>query len=360
MKVLYDHQTFVLQKFGGISRYFSNLYNHLNSKSDFNCELSLLYSQNYYINDKSFLPNPIGKFLLKKNKKLIRWNKLYSEKKIRRNDFDVFHPTYYDPYFLDKIKKPFVITVHDMIHELFPEWFLGNDPYVRYKRLVFEKASHFIAISESTKHDLQLIYNIADEKISVIPHGYEIVANDKINFNKPANNYILYVGARNAYKNFNRFISAITPLINKSDDISLICAGGGAFSLVEYELFLRKGLKKVKHIAAGDAELKMLYQNALVFVYPSLYEGFGLPILEAFANNCPSVISNIPPFKEVGGNGSIYFNPNDVDDMTAQIETVMQSKVLANDLKNAGKIELQKFSIATCIKKTEDVYRTLV
>lgn len=360
MKVQFDHQTFILQKYGGISRYFANLYNHLDSHSGFKSELSLLYSQNYYINEKSYLPKVIGKFLLKKNKRLTKWNKLYSERIIKKNEFDIFHPTYYDPYFLNHIKKPFVITVHDMIHELFPEWFLGSDPYVRYKRLVFEKASHFIAISKSTKDDLQSIYNIDDSKISVIHHGYQIITSDPINFKKPTPNYILYVGDRNSYKNFNRFINAVTPIISKGDDISLICAGGGAFSLVERELFFRKGLKKVTHIMADDATLKMLYQNALVFVYPSLYEGFGLPILEAFANKCPSVISDIRPFREVGGNGCMYFNPNDIEDMSTQIEKVIQSEMLANHLRNAGEIELQNFSIGSCLEKTALVYKNLV
>jgi glycosyltransferase involved in cell wall biosynthesis len=360
MKVLYDHQTFILQKYGGISRYFANLHHHLNTRPDFDCKLSVLYSKNYYIQGKSYLLPFFGDRLLKKHKRLEKWNKWYSEKQISNNEFDVFHPTYYDPYFLKKLKKPFVITVHDMIHELYPEWFAGYDSFVKYKRLVFEKADHFISISEATKKDLQAIYNIPEDRISVVHHGYKISTSSESSFTPPFSNYILFVGDRATYKNFNRFVSAVIPILNMNPDIGIICAGGGAFTIVEEELFVRKGLARVTQISANDDELKILYQKALVFVYPSLCEGFGIPILEAFANHCPAVVSDIECFREVGEDACIYFDSNSIDSISTSIETVIKSVQLAKRLKDLGDIQLNKYTMEVCAFKTAEVYKRLI
>lgn len=358
MKILYDHQAFILQKYGGISRYFANLYDHLNG-TEFECNLSLLHSNNYYLGNKSYLPKQIGNVLLKRYKKIDKWNKYYTNSILQKDKFDVFHPTYYDPYFLTSLKKPFIITVHDMIHELYPEWFAGYDVYSNYKRLIFEKATHFIAISESTKNDLQSIYNVEDSKITVVHHGYDLSVTEAAEYIPPFSNYILYVGDRATYKNFNRFINAVTPILQRYPDISIICAGGGEFSIVEKELFIRKNLRKIIQISAEDSELKILYEKALVFVYPSLCEGFGIPILEAFANGCPSVVSNINCFMEVGGESCQYFDPYNIEEMSSQIEKVINSLSLSDQLREAGKVQLQKFSIKACIDKTAAVYKLI-
>lgn len=349
----------MLQKHGGISRYFANLNNSLNNIPGVVSELALLYTHNYYVKKKSYLSQTLGGFLPRKERNLNKWNKKYSEFKINKENFDVFHPTYYDPYFLEKIKKPFVVTVHDMIHEMYPEYFPFNDNTVHFKRRLFEKADHLIAISESTKTDLQSIYNISDDKISVVQHGYQISSEIAVAFAPPISNYILFVGDRTKYKNFNKFVKAIVPIIKSNPDVGLICAGGGNFCVVEQELLHRYGISNVAQISANDEELKILYRQALVFVYPSLAEGFGIPLLEAFANNCPAVISDILPFKEVGGAACAYFNPNDIQDMSSQIEKVIYSAEVSEKLRSAGEIQLKKFSMADCVERTADVYRML-
>lgn len=359
MRILFDHQIFMLQKYGGISRYFANLNASLNNTSGVSSELALLYTHNYFVKERAYLSQTAGGFLLKKERKLNKWNKRYSELKISKNEFDVFHPTYYDPYFLDKIKKPFVVTVHDMIHEMYPEYFPFDEHTAHFKRRLFEKADHLIAISESTKKDLQLIYNIKGDKISVIHHGYQISNDEENAFEPPLSDYILFVGDRTKYKNFNKFIDAIVPLMNRNPDIGLICAGGGVFQIVEQELLLRKKISNVMQISANDEELKILYRKALVFVYPSLAEGFGLPILEAFANACPTIVSDISPFREIAGLACAYFNPNDVEDMSNQIEKVIYSSEAGHQLRNAGGIQLKQFSLGECVEKTIKVYQSL-
>lgn len=362
MKVYFDHQIFSMQRFGGISRYFANIYNYLNSHGHPDCKLLVLYSRNHYIRDLKLPMNPFwGEAFLKKQHKLEHWNKRYSRHMIKKNDFDILHPTYYHPYFLTTLKKPFVLTVHDMIHELFPEFFSPHDCFVPFKRATITKADHIIAISQSTKNDLQRIFNIPDHKISVVYHGY--MENHQENdpaFIPPFQDYILYVGDRAGYKNFSRFVQAVHPLMDRYN-INLICTGGGDWGAAERELLIRFGIQdRTKQLAATEAQLSVLYQKAIAFVFPSLYEGFGFPILEAFKNNCAVITSNTSCFKEVGGDAAAYFDPYQHEDMTQVIDAVINSKDKAAALKNRGVQQLSKFSMEQCMQGTLEVYKKLL
>jgi glycosyltransferase involved in cell wall biosynthesis len=363
MKILYDHQMFSIQRYGGISRYFANLYHFLNKQEDVEVKLGVLHTRNYYIqNEKRPLPNALGKWLLKKDNKLYKWNKRYSRRLVKLGDFDIFHPTYYHPYFLPHIKKPFVITVHDMIYELFPEFFPGDDIYIPNKRKIIERADHIIAISESTKRDIQQLLQIKEDKITVVYHGYyEDAPGEAVNYTPPFDKYILFVGDRYAYKNFNRFIKAVAPILHSDSTINLICTGGGKLLGPETELLYRNRLEnRAMQVSATDKELKVLYKKALVFVFPSLYEGFGFPILEAFNSKCPAVTSNTSCFKEVGGDAVIYFDPYDIDQMRTAISTVINNNLLADDLREKGADRLKLFTIEKCVEQTKEVYRKML
>ena len=203
MKILYDHQIFAIQKYGGISRYFYELLSYYSKNPDVQCELSLLKTGNYYLRDSKLIdgsmfvdrnnndenhstPKIIGYFkrfsfpgkavLKKKVKRILRpddiavVNENYSRAAIRSGRFDIFHPTYYDSYFLKQLKgRPFVLTVYDMIHELFSKQYRDlNNHIIRNKRILVKKAAKVIAISENTKKDLLQIYNVPAEKIEVV------------------------------------------------------------------------------------------------------------------------------------------------------------------------------------------------
>lgn len=362
LKVLYDHQMFSLQQYGGISRYFANLYYSFRNADEIDPAISILFTKNHYINNLSKpLPSWAGEVLAKKKKRLYKWNKVYSQRQIRKNDFDLLHPTYYDPYFLKHLKKPFIITVHDMIYELFPQYFEATDKFVVHKRNVIEKADHIIAISESTKRDLQQIYGIADDKVTVVQHGFYPESQTAVPLHFTVQEYILYVGDRSAYKNFETFLQAVAPLFKKNRLLHLVCTGGGIFKTQELELFQQKGIQqRVVQISAGNAELNYLYRHARVFVFPSLYEGFGFPLLEAFSNQCPVAASNTSSFKEVGGKAVAYFNPHDQNDILKAITTIIENETVATKLKEEGNLQLKKFTMEACVAKTADVYRQLI
>lgn len=361
-KVLFDHQTFSLQRYGGISRYFANIYHAMQTGVGIEADISILNSNNYYIKDfNGLLNNGLGKWIFSEEKRGYKWNKQYSKYRISKNDFDILHPTYYHPYFLKKVKKPYVITVHDMIHELMPEYFSSGDILPTHKRLCIQNAAHIIAISHATKKDLIEVLSIPDNRISVIHHGYmenniEVVKPHETNHGR----YILFVGERTAYKNFSKFAFALSSVCSKEKDVKLICAGGGPLQNAEQELLNRLNLKdKVIQITASEQELNLLYKNAVAFVFPSLYEGFGLPILEAFKNNCPIIASDIACFREIAEDACLYFDPSNPLEIAEKLEQIINNSVLQKELILKGSKQLLNFSMEKCITKTIDVYRSL-
>jgi glycosyltransferase involved in cell wall biosynthesis len=358
MKVFFDHQIFSMQMYGGISRYFANLSYDVNSQNGFETKVGLLFTENAYLNNNE-LPAHALKTVVKRQKRRFKYNSWYCKYLLMQNNFDVFHPTYYYPYFLSSLKKPFVLTVHDMINELFPQYF-ATDPVTKYKAVLINRADHIIAISESTKNDIQKFFDVDDKKISVIHLGNHVQANPgSPNTVAIDNQYLLFVGDRFGYKNFELFLKAVAPVLLKHA-IKLICAGGGNFKPYEVELIDNLNVaNKVQQLSVSDEQLAHLYKNAIAFVYPSLYEGFGLPILEAFANNCPLIVSNTSSLPEVAGEAAEYFNPAEKESITFAIEKVVNNKTLQQELRVKGVERVKLFSFENCVQQTLQVYSSL-
>ena len=361
MNLLYDHQIFSLQEFGGISRYFYELISFL--EKDTFIDVSGYYSNNYYLEKTQYRKKACLKNISFKGKTsfLNLINKRDSISKIKRDKYNTFHPTYYDTYFSNYLgKKPFVITFHDMIHEKFTSLFPKNDVTKKWKREIAQKASKIIAISENTKKDILDIYDIEEKKIEVIYHGNSINLSNEIEINIDLpNDYLLFVGNRNGYKNFRLFIESVSSIINK-EKINILCVGGGKFTKEELTLFINKGIvHRVEQRNLNDRELIEAYKRALAFVYPSLYEGFGMPILEAYACNCPLVCSETSCFPEIAKEGASYFNPKNIDSMKYAIEAVLYDETYKKKLIEKGKEIERLFSWEKTCKQTLDLYKTL-
>lgn len=368
MKVLYDYQIFVQQNYGGISRYFCELIERFKKEKSINSILGLKFSNNYYL--KSIYEDKYSGFFSKLNFKgskrvehFLNYN--YTVRMLKKMNYEVFHPTYYDPYFLKYIgNKPFVLTVYDMIHELYPHLFKSNDRTVENKRLLIKKANKIIAISESTKRDIIKLYNIPQEKIEVIHLSSSLKLNpnctNAIVDNLP-DRFILFVGKRAGYKNFDLFIEAVSQILKEDKDLKLLSVGGGVFSKKELDMLSDLNIKdKVIHITTDDDTLSMVYKKALIFVFPSLYEGFGIPILEAFNCECPVALSNSSSFPEVAGEAGIYFDPTNKVSIKESIIQVIYDKKLQNELREKGKLQSQKFSWEKAANKTKQLYSGLL
>ena len=365
MKILYDHQTFTLQKYGGISRYFYELIKNFNKEKDINIDMPLLFSDNYYIQDKkdidfvNFFPTYEfrGKYRL-----IDPINKLISISKIKKQDFDLFHPTYYDPYFLNYIgDKPFVLTVYDMIHEKFNDMFVSNDKSDR-KKLLVTKASKIIAISESTKKDLMELFDVRESKIEVVYLGNSMVMNDNIVIDiKIPEKYILFIGSRKGYKNFDRFIHGASKLLSNDCALSIVCVGGGKFSKEEIFIFRKLNINdQILQFNITDDLLAHFYKKAEMFVFPSLYEGFGIPVLEAFACECPLVCSDSSSLPEIAQNGAIYFDPYCETSIYNAMKLILESDEKKKILIKNGIERLKYFSWEKTAKQTKQVYESVI
>lgn len=360
MKILFDHQTFSTQRFGGISRYFVNLNEGLNALPGISSSIATLYSENEYIDDQQVpLNNALGKKLFAgHNSRIYRWNRRYSAYKIKQGNFDIFHPTYYDPYFVDSLKKPFVLTVHDMIHELMADQFTDNNQVIAQKKLLIERADAVIAISGHTQSDIIKFYPEAEEKITVIHHGYQPLQLTG-NLALP-NRYILFVGERYFYKNFTGFIDAAAALLNQDKTLSVICAGGGKFTAAEHELFAELNItSQIQQISAGEGDLNQLYQQATLFVFPSFAEGFGFPLLEAFSAGCPVAASDNSCFPEIGGDAVVFFDPYNTNSLYMAMENLLTDEALRKDSIQKGRERLKLFTIKRQVENTLDLYMEL-
>lgn len=368
MKVLYDFQIFNIQKFGGISRYFVELMNGVAAAENAGFMLPLVASDNGYIRNSelvSCIDTSRFGFLkastVKKNS--IRLNRLYTQFQAQTKSYDIYHPTYYDPYLLDTIgKKPLVITVHDMIHELF------NDQYrkskvAEQKKYIVSRAAKVLTISESTKRDLITLLGVDARKIEVIYLATSFGDAPAVPLADTAlpGNYVLYVGDRWHYKNFDFFIRSLTPLLQKDESLRIVCAGSSPFNDQERQVIAGLGITgRLLHFpAAGDDMMVHLYRNARAFVFPTLYEGFGIPVLEAFACGCPVIVSNSSSLPEVGGDACRYIDPRDETSLTAAVQAVIYDESLRADMTVRGYEQRAKFSWSRTTQETLAAYAQL-
>ncbi|MDR3217905.1 MAG: glycosyltransferase family 4 protein [Dysgonamonadaceae bacterium] len=361
MKILYDNQIFSLQNFGGISRYFYELIRALSK--EINYDLPVMFSNNHYIRNKdityfrTFFPDL--KFQGKTT--LIKFFNHQIQKRYFKSDFDIFHPTYYNPYFLDSIgDKPFVLNIHDMTHEIYSLKTSKDDWSISGKKILAEKSNQIIAVSENTKKDVVERLHINPDKIKVIHLGCSLTPSSEKAINLP-NRFLLFVGERSGYKNFANLAKAFS-IICKSDPELKLVVTGKPFFQDELKLLSSLGIEKstFHFIVNDEAFLSQLYSAALSFIFPSMYEGFGLPILEAFASDCPVILSDSSCFPEVAGNAGEYFNPVDIDSIVESIKHVIYDDSYRNELINLGKKRAGLFSWEKSAMQTLQLYHSIL
>lgn len=372
MKILLDPQTFNEQKFGGISRYHTAVFQELKNTADVAILCPIVYSDNLHLKEAGLFQNfrntifnlPVWpKFLSKKISKIFKKKNISQTiKLLKQQDFDLFIPTYYSPYFLEHLKeKPFVLTVYDMIHEVLPQYFTRDKHTVPNKKMLMEKATKIIAISQSTKNDIVRIYpHIDANKIEVVYLSYSLNNDKKVNLNLPEK-YILFVGNRNDYKNFAFFLKAVTPLLLADRDLFLVCAGGNPFTAKDQKLIAELGVaEKLIQRNFEDNELASYYSDATCFVFPSEYEGFGIPVLEAMACGCPVVLANHSSFPEVAGDAGVYFELDNPEDLKNKITGLLENETLHQHYVQKSLEQAQKFSWKKTADESLKIFRSVV
>lgn len=284
---------------------------------------------------------------------------------IEKFDLDIMHFTYFSLPI--RYKRPFIVTIHDLIIHHFPTGRASTLPFPLYylKRLAYlylvqksaDKASAIIAVSQATKGEIVDHLQVAANKINVI---YEGVDNAVLPQNKERiikSPYILYVGNAYPHKNLERLIEAFQKA--RTGDQKLVLVGKQNFFYKRIEKEMKK--KKINDVIffgeATDSQLSSLYAFANAYVMPSLMEGFGLPPLEAMANNCLVLASDIPSLKEICADGAVYFDPYKTSDITDKITFAFSQEDKSSYIKK-GKERVRGFSWDKMARETLNLYES--
>lgn len=352
MKIAFTGTIFFNQRVGGISRYYSMLAKNINQS----CKIFSPINKNNYLKDVSNQKKI--SFYVKKfpnNNFTKKINEILSNYLIKKYNPDIVHETYYSSNIANLQKYKNVVTIYDLIHEKFIQDY--NQQKLNEKKNIIQYVDHFICISNKTREDFIEYYNVPEEKVSVVYLGCDHFSKKKIIISKTIDNpYLLFIGSRKKYKNFKVLLESLPKL--KIKNISLVCFGGEKFN--KEDLQQNKSKVDIIHVNGNDDVLFNLITNALCFINPSLYEGFGIPNLEAMHLDCPIICSNTQVFKEICDNGALYFDPIDSESLANCIDMVIENNQLRADLKIRGKKRSEKFKWENCVNQTMNIYRKLI
>ena len=368
MRVFYDHQVFSLQDAGGVSRYQYELIRNLQLQADPDLHINLLMGRNASVLPFAGLRNPRTQITGWKTgirPGYIRYgmNEGLSALMVQRwGAFDLYHSMLYRamPYVR---RRQLVVTHHDCTHERFPHMFHNAAFIMQKKRKLFAEAAAILCVSESSRKDLLHFYDIALEKTHVVHHGFTplrpapSLAEPTVDSAQP---YLLYVGSRAEYKNFTLLLNAFA-LSRLATGYRLMVVGGGPFSPEEQAKISSLGVAgQVTLIAKADeATLAQAYRGAALFVYPSLYEGFGFPPLEAMSLGCSVLVYRTSSLPEVCGDAAFYFDHADAEDLSRALVSTLQDASGRAGKRQLGEQQVRRFDWNQTAAQTLDIYRAL-
>lgn len=274
-------------------------------------------------------------------------------------DVDITHNTFYLPrglYERDSGKR--VVTIHDMIPELFPKTRRRLDLLTMKQRYV-HSADQVICVSESTKRDLMKVYGPINAPVHVIHHGVSPHFQPGVKRDGfLPERYVLFVGHRYQYKDAEVLFRAFALVAQDDPELHLLCVGGNGLSKTEERRLMDLGIRsRVSQRFLTDEHMASAYAHAEVFVFPSRYEGFGLPALEAMAAGAPTILARASSLPEVGGDAALFFEPGAVKDLADCIRQVLGNELLRKSLVSDGLSRAQMFTWAEAAEKTASVYR---
>lgn len=348
----------------GIGQYGYNLINALVKYSQF--DYALLLQNDIEVNyDNIIYRNEYKKSI----------NRIWDEQVIippKYKNYNLIHFLDYSSP-IKKIEKPFIITIHDLCFYKYPDTFTSGSRNI--KKIItpisIKNAQRIITVSENTKKDIIDYFPFAKDKIRVIYPGAskvkKIISEDKIEIVNSkygiSGKYILSVGTLEPRKNIKRLVEAYKIVNEYCKDIKLVIVGKKGW--LYDDLFTSIGSDKLKDniVITGyvdQVDMSELYSGAEVFVYPSIYEGFGLPPLEAMKCGTPVIVSNTSSLPEVVGDAGIFINPFDIDSIKDGILKVINDKDLRKELIDRGYKQASKFDWSKAAANIINVYREIL
>jgi glycosyltransferase involved in cell wall biosynthesis len=292
---------------------------------------------------------------------------------LRRERPDVYHAPHY--VLPAAINCNSVVTIHDCIHLMFPQY-LPNRMAYAYARAQMWTAAHrsdcILTVSDASKRDILHLFNIPPEKIVVVynaidAHFSVTPAADAVSRVRERyqldHRFVLYVGNIKPHKNLVRLIEAFNELrTGDLEDVKLLIIGDEISKLpaLRHAVHRHKLHKHVRFLGyVPDDQLAVLYRLAAVFVFPSLYEGFGLPPLEAMASGTPVVVSNVSSLPEVVGDAAVLVDPHDIDSIVDGLRCVLTNPSRADDMRRKGLERSREFSWERSVARTLEVYKRI-
>lgn len=285
-----------------------------------------------------------------------------------KRDIDVFFaPAHYTPFLCP---APIVVTIHDLSFFYFPEEFLKKDLYTltRWTKRSVQKARAVICVSETTKKDVLKFYQVAGEQIHVVYNGFETHGSKKTQrassvikrYRLKNKEYVLYVGTVQPRKNIGVLIDAFDLVRSAYPALKLVIAGkkGWLYDDIMQKVAASRHAKNITLTGfVEDEDLRALYQHAFCLVHPSLYEGFGLPLLEAMFYRCPVISSFASSLPEVGSDACLYFDPKDTADLAEKTITLLKEPDLRKELIRKGSQRVRSFSWTTSSEQTLEIIK---
>jgi len=366
--IVFDSQIFALQPFGGISRYVCALAEQLVKRDGVDAQIWAPLHLNHYLRALKASANVAVRGMYfpsipRLAGSLTALNQVLFPLYASGQHLDIVHETYFSanpPY---KGRAARVLTVYDLIHERFPQSFLPSDSVIKNRKKAIERADHLICISESTRRDLIETYQVPESKVSMTYLGYDTLPLSSLKATSlvGVRPYLLYVGSRHGYKNFDGLLAAYANSQARREGVRIVCFGGGNLTVNEQFLIQKYqfSIDEVVQVGGTDERLAALYAGAAALVYPSKYEGFGIPPLEAMALGCPVICSNTSSIPEVVGSAGAYFDPNAVESIQQALDQVLLSPTRQRELCMLGNAQVSLFSWGLCATQTLAIYRKL-
>ena len=358
MRVALDEQIFTIQEYGGISRLFFELARQFERYPELGVDVLPMDSAiiNRYVLEDHNLSQKLQVHPAKgKYQALVK----YLLRRNSRVNADIVHNTFYLPHGLFGYSgSKRIVTIHDMIPEMLPKTRRRLD-LLTLKGKYIRQADHIICVSSATRGDLLRLYPDIKAPISVVHHGVDPIFTPSVpRWSDLPSSYILFVGNRGQYKDASVLLKAFAQFTKEFPETTLLFVGGGQFNSQEISFMNSLGIRnKTQHRILPDAEMSSAYGNALFTVFPSRFEGFGLPALESMACGTPTILANATSLPEVGGDAAEYFTPGDHEELAQVMLRLAHDESRRTLLSQKGAIQAASFSWERCAAETVDVYR---